>query len=54
MRGERLARLDVLLDASSERDHDLGRDLALLRRGRLRSIRTYHDVAPALSAIFAS
>jgi hypothetical protein len=50
----RLARLDVLLDASGEQDQDLGRDLALLGRGRLRSIRTYHDVAPALSAIFAS
>jgi Mg-chelatase subunit ChlD len=50
----RLARLDVLLDASGEQDPDLARDLALLGRGRLRSIRTYHDVAPALSAIFAS
>jgi Mg-chelatase subunit ChlD len=50
----RLARLDVLLDASGEQDAGLGRDLALLGRGRLRSIRTYQDVAPALSAIFAS
>jgi Mg-chelatase subunit ChlD len=50
----RLPRLDVLLDSSGEQDPDLGRDLALLGRGRLRSIRTYHDVAPALSAIFAS
>jgi Mg-chelatase subunit ChlD len=50
----RLPRLDVLLDSSGELDPDLGRDLALLGRGRLRSIRTYHDVAPALSAIFAS
>jgi Mg-chelatase subunit ChlD len=50
----RLPRLDVLLDSSGEQDLDLGRDLALLGRGRLRSIRTYHDVAPALSAIFAS
>jgi len=49
----RLPRLDVLLDSSGEQDPDLGRDLALLGRGRLRSIRTYHDVAPALSAIFA-
>ena len=32
----------------------LARDLALLGRGQLRSIRTYHDVAPALSAMFAS
>ena len=50
----RLARLDVLLDASGEQDPDLARDLAHLGRGRLRSIRTYQDVAPALSAIFAS
>jgi len=50
----RLPRLDVLLDSSGEQDSDLGHDLALLGRGRLRSIRTYHDVAPALSAIFAS
>ena len=50
----RLARLDVLLDASGEQDPDLARDLARLGRGRVRSIRTYHDIAPALSAIFAS
>ena len=50
----RLARLDVLLDASGEQDADLARDLSQLGRGRLRSIRTYHDVAPALSAIFAT
>lgn len=50
----RLARLDVLLDASGEQDPDLARDLARLGRGRLRIIRTYQDVAPALSAIFAN
>jgi Mg-chelatase subunit ChlD len=50
----RLARLDVLLDSSGEQDPDLAHDLARAGRGRLRSIRTYHDVAPALSAIFAS
>jgi Mg-chelatase subunit ChlD len=50
----RLPRLDVLLDSSGEQDADLARDLALLGRGLVRSIRTYHDVAPALSAIFAS
>jgi Mg-chelatase subunit ChlD len=50
----RLPRLDVLLDSSGEQDPDLARDLALLGRGLVRSIRTYHDVAPALSAIFAS
>jgi Mg-chelatase subunit ChlD len=50
----RLPRLDVLLDASGEQDTDLGRDLARLGRGRLRIVRTYHDIAPALSEIFAS
>ena len=49
----RLARLDVLLDTSGEQDADLARELARLGRGRLRRIRTYTDVAPALSAIFA-
>ena len=49
----RLARLDVLLDASGEQDADLARDLARLGRGRLRVARTYHDIAPALGAIFA-
>jgi hypothetical protein len=50
----RLPRLDVLLDASGEQDPDLARDLARLGHGRLRVARTYHDIAPALSAIFAS
>ncbi len=50
----RLARLDVLLDVSGEQDEDLARDLARLGHGRLRRIRAYTDVAPALSAIFAS
>ncbi len=49
----RLPRLDVVLDASGEQDADLARDLARLGRGRLRVARTYHDIAPALSAIFA-
>jgi Mg-chelatase subunit ChlD len=49
----RLPRLDVVLDASGEQDPDLARDLARLGRGRLRVARTYHDIAPALSAIFA-
>ena len=48
----RLARLDVLLDTSGEQDADLARELARLGHGRLRRIRTYTDVAPALSAIF--
>jgi Mg-chelatase subunit ChlD len=49
----RLPRLDVLLDTSGEQDPDLARELARLGHGRLRRIRTYTDVAPALSAIFA-
>jgi Mg-chelatase subunit ChlD len=48
----RLPRLDVLLDTSGEQDGDLARELARLGRGRLRRIRTYTDVAPALGAIF--
>ncbi len=48
----RLPRLDVLLDTSGEQDADLARELARLGHGRLRRIRTYTDVAPALSAIF--
>ena len=48
----RLPRLDVLLDTSGEQDPDLARELARLGHGRLRRIRTYTDVAPALSAIF--
>jgi hypothetical protein len=47
-----LPRLDVLLDTSGEQDPDLARELARLGRGRLRRIRTYIDVAPALGAIF--
>jgi quinol monooxygenase YgiN/Mg-chelatase subunit ChlD len=50
----RLPRLEVLLDTTGEQDPELARDLARLGRGRLRSIRTYRDVAPALSQIFAS
>jgi Mg-chelatase subunit ChlD len=50
----RLPRLDVLLDVSGEQDDDLARDLARLGRGRLRRIRGYTDVAPALSEIFTS
>ena len=33
---------------------ELARDLARLGRGRLRQVRTYRDVAPALSEFFAS
>ncbi|HEY2127120.1 MAG TPA: VWA domain-containing protein, partial [Streptosporangiaceae bacterium] len=49
----RLARLDVLLDASGEHDADLARDLARLGRGRLAQVRGYRDVAPAVSGLFA-
>jgi Mg-chelatase subunit ChlD len=48
----RLPRLDVLLDASGEKDVELGRELAQLGHGRFHLVRTYHDVAPALSAVF--
>ncbi|HUN33838.1 MAG TPA: VWA domain-containing protein [Trebonia sp.] len=50
----RLPRLEVMLDTTGEQDPELARDLARLGRGRLTSIRTYRDVAPALSEIFAS
>jgi Mg-chelatase subunit ChlD len=50
----RLPRLDVLLDTSGEQDRELARELARLGRGKLAAIRTYPEVAPALSAIFAS
>jgi hypothetical protein len=48
----RLPRLDVLLDVSGEHETDLGRDLALVGRGRCRPVRDHHDVAAALSAVF--
>jgi Mg-chelatase subunit ChlD len=50
----RLPRLDILLDTTGEQDPDLARDLVRLGRGRLRQVRTYRDVAPALSEFFAS
>lgn len=48
----RLPRLDVLLDASGEKDVELGRELASHGRGACHVIRSYRDVAPALGAIF--
>ncbi|PVY30766.1 vWA domain-containing protein [Williamsia muralis] len=48
----RLPRLDVLVDTSGENDLDLGRDLAIVGRGRCRVIRDHHDVAPALTSVF--
>jgi len=49
----RLPRLDVMLDVSGSNDVELGRQLARTGRGRLALIRTYRDVAPALSRAFA-
>jgi Mg-chelatase subunit ChlD len=49
----RVARLDVLLDTLGEQDLQLARELARAGRGRLAQVRTYRDVAPALSGIFA-
>lgn len=49
----RLPRLDVLLDASGEKDVELGRELARAGHGTLRVIRDYRAVAPAVSALFA-
>jgi Mg-chelatase subunit ChlD len=49
----RLPRLDILLDTTGEQDPELARDLARLGRGLLRQVRTYRDVAPALSEFFA-
>jgi len=48
----RLPRLDVLLDTSGEKDVELGRELARIGRGGFRAIRTFHDIAPALGALF--
>lgn len=48
----RLPRLDVLLDATGEKDIDLGRELAARGRGTCRIIHGYRDVAPAISEIF--
>lgn len=48
----RLPRLDVLLDATGEKDIDLGRELAARGRGLCRVIHGYRDVAPAISQIF--
>ncbi|MCQ1953560.1 VWA domain-containing protein [Arthrobacter sp. zg-Y238] len=50
----RLPRLDVLIDTSAETDVELGRELAREGRGTARTIHTYRDVAPAVSAVFAT
>lgn len=49
----RLPRLDVMLDATGEKDVALGRELAARGRGVCRVIHGYRDVAPAVSEIFA-
>lgn len=49
----RLPRLDVLLDATGEKDVELGRELAAKGRGICRIIHGHRDVAPAISQIFA-
>ena len=48
----RLPRLDVLIDVSGEKDIELGRELAAAGHGTAQLVRTYRDVAPALSALF--
>jgi Mg-chelatase subunit ChlD len=50
----RLPRLDVLLDVTGEHDEDFARELARIGRGRLGIARTYRDVGPALSTLFAA
>lgn len=47
----KLPRLDVLLDATGEKDIDLGRELASRGRGMCHVLRGHRDVAPAVSAI---
>jgi Mg-chelatase subunit ChlD len=49
----RLPRLDVLLDATDEKDIELGKELAAKGRGICRVIHGHRDVAPAISEIFA-
>lgn len=48
----RLPRLDVLLDATGEKDVELGRELAAKGRGTCRVIHGHRDVAPAVSEMF--
>ena len=48
----RLPRLDVLLDASGEKDVELGRDLARVGRGSLHVVLDYRGIAPAVSEMF--
>ena len=50
----RLPRLDILLDATGEKDVDLGRELAARGRGTCRVIHGSRDVAPAVTEVFAA
>lgn len=50
----KLPRLDVLLDASGEKDIDLGRELAARGGGICRVVQNHREVAPAISRIFAT
>jgi MoxR-like ATPase len=50
----RLPRLDILFDVTGERDSELAAEMAALGRGTVRPVRSHHDVAPALTAIFAA
>ena len=50
----RLPRLDVLLDATGEKDVELGRELAARGHGLCRVIHGHRDVAPAIGRIFRS
>ena len=48
----RLPRLDVLLDATGEKDVELGRELAARGHGVCRVVHGHRDIAPALGRIF--
>lgn len=47
-----LPRLNVLLDASGEKDIELGRELASRGRGSCHVVHTHRDVAPAITQVF--
>ena len=50
----RIPRLDVLLDVSGESDIELGRELARAGHGTAHLLRSYRDVAPALTRVFGA
>jgi Mg-chelatase subunit ChlD len=50
----RLPRLDVLLDASGEKDVELGRELARIGRGSLHVVHDYRGIAPAVGEMFGA